>query len=211
MSGVDTREKILEAADELFAQVGYDAATTRDIAERSGVNKALIHYHFKSKEALLESVLDRYYEKLGLALNDSLQGEGAVLERSKGLIDTYVDFLSENRNFARTVQREASGGKHLGRIREHMVPIFEMGMKVLQDEYPATRCGDMAADQLLTTFYGMVVTYFTYSDVLEYLIGRDPLGAEELEKRKKHLHRMIDIIEQALEEQEPGSRKKGGR
>jgi AcrR family transcriptional regulator len=52
----DTKEKILQAADELFGRLGYDAATTREIAERCQVNKALIHYHFKNKEGLLASV-----------------------------------------------------------------------------------------------------------------------------------------------------------
>ena len=65
----------MKAADKLFGDVGYDAATTREIAELSGVNKALIHYHFKSKEALFENVLDWYYENLGNALKKALKSD----------------------------------------------------------------------------------------------------------------------------------------
>lgn len=198
MTGLDTREKILTAADTLFAEVGYDAATTREIALLSGVNKALIHYHFKSKEALLESILDRYYERLTVVLGESLSGDGSFLDRTKGMVDAYIDFLSENRNFARTVQREASGGKHVDRVRAHMVPIFEMGIELLKDAYPATRRGDLAAEQLLISYYGIIVTYFTYSDVLESLIGKDPLSTSELERRKRHLHRLLEVVEEAV-------------
>ena len=60
----DTREKILEAADELFGQVGYDAATTREIAERSQVNKALIHYHFKNKEEILGTIIESFFKEI---------------------------------------------------------------------------------------------------------------------------------------------------
>ncbi|MBW1873134.1 MAG: TetR/AcrR family transcriptional regulator, partial [Deltaproteobacteria bacterium] len=105
-----TRDKILMAADHLFGKGGFDATTTREIAERSQVNKALIHYHFKNKEGLLASVLDQYYEKLAQTLTNSLQATGTLRSRMLQLLDTYIDFLGQNRNFNRIVQREASGG-----------------------------------------------------------------------------------------------------
>ena len=54
----DTRGRILEAADQLFGSVGFDATTIRAIASLSGVNKALIHYHFSNKDRLLDHLLD---------------------------------------------------------------------------------------------------------------------------------------------------------
>jgi TetR/AcrR family transcriptional regulator len=205
MAEQPTREKILNAADDLFAELGYDAATTREIAARSGVNKALIHYHFESKEGLLSSILDRYYQRLTVVLQEAAQSGEGILDRMNNISDAYMDFLAENRNFARTVQREASGGRYIDRVRVHMVPIFELGVGLIQGEYPSTESGPMSAGQLLTTFYGMVVTYFTYSDVLEFLLGKDPLSGEALEMRKKHLHRMLEVVVGALEEQERAS------
>lgn len=204
----ETSEKILRAADKLFAEVGYDAATTREIAELSGVNKALIHYHFKSKEALLERILDRYYERLADMLREAVQADGSMIDKLNNLVDAYVDFLNQNRNFSRTVQREAAGGKHVDRVRVHMAPIFQMGMELLQGAYPSTRSGDLAAEQLLVSFYGMVISYFTFNDVLEYLLGKDPLSEKGLNSRKRHLHRMIEIIDAAMSEGKPCAVKK---
>jgi len=195
-----TRERILEAADDLFGRMGFDAATTREIAEQSEVNKALIHYHFKNKEGLLASVLDRYYERLAETLLDALRTGDGLRERMQRLVDAYVDFLSQNRNFNRIVQREASGGKHVEKISAHMVPLFELGITLIQRAYPATRSGEMAAGQLLVSFYGMVITYFTYSRLLEQLMGADPLSDKNLAFRKLHLRRMIDVIVAAVEE-----------
>jgi len=196
--------------------VGYDAATTREIAEQSGVNKALIHYHFGSKEALLEIILERYYLQLTSALGDAIQGGGRFRERTRKLIDAYTDFLDEHRNFTRTVLREASGGRHVERVRGFMVPIFKMGMDFMHDEFPHTRSGDFSAEQLLVSFYGMIISYFTYRDVLGFLTGKDPMSKKELERRKKHLYRMLDMVEEALiaDEQRAsgaGSRKKEAR
>ena len=196
--------------------MGYDAATTREIAEQSGVNKALIHYHFGSKEALLEIILERYYLQLTSVLGDAIQGGGRFRERTRKLIDAYTDFLDEHRNFTRTVLREASGGRHVERVRGFMVPIFKMGMDFMHDEFPHTRSGDFSAEQLLVSFYGMIISYFTYRDVLGFLTGKDPMSKKELERRKKHLYRMLDMVEEALiaDEQRAsgaGSRKKEAR
>lgn len=49
------QEAILDAAELVFAEHGYDGASTRAIAERAGVNQALIHYHFRTKEQLFEA------------------------------------------------------------------------------------------------------------------------------------------------------------
>ncbi len=189
-----TREKILEAADGLFGKVGFDAATTREIAEASGVNKALIHYHFKSKSALFEAVLDRYYRRLNETFQSALSREGSMRHRLEQLIDAYVDFLSENRNFSRIVQRESSGGKHIERVRQNLLPMFRLGSRMIMAAYPKTSSGDMAAHQLIVSFYGMIVSYFTYSPVLEHLIDKNPLAKEEIEARKRHLAKMLEIV-----------------
>lgn len=55
----DTQQLILDAAEAVFANNGFDAATTRAIADEAGVNSALIHYYFRSKERLFEAVFAR--------------------------------------------------------------------------------------------------------------------------------------------------------
>jgi AcrR family transcriptional regulator len=193
------KEKILAAADQIFGEVGFDAATTREIAERSGVNKALIHYHFKSKEGLLEALLDGYYEKLGETLRAALLGDGDLRSRLLELVDAYLSFLRQNRNFGRMVQREASGGRHMDRISSHMVPLFELGTHMLKELFPGSRTGALAAEQMLVSFYGIIITYFTYSGVIEHLLGSDPMADGPFEARRAHVRRMVDIVLAAVE------------
>lgn len=56
---VDTKERILDAAERLFGEFGYDATSLRVITAEAGVNIAAVNYHFKSKEELLRAVLTR--------------------------------------------------------------------------------------------------------------------------------------------------------
>jgi AcrR family transcriptional regulator len=196
------REAILSAADQVFGEVGFDSASTREIGERSEANKALIHYHFGNKEGLLEAVLDGYFERLGAEVRTALAGEGTLRERLVRLVDAYGDFLSENRRFCRIVQREAAGGKNAGRIQERLGPLFQLGKELLLEHYPTTRKGDLAAEQLFVSVYGMIITYFTYSDVIGSLVDSDPFSPKNLLARKIHIRRVVACLVSAVELEE---------
>jgi AcrR family transcriptional regulator len=57
--GTTTRERILDAAERLFAEKGFEATSLRSITQEAGVNLAAVHYHFGSKERLIRAVLER--------------------------------------------------------------------------------------------------------------------------------------------------------
>ena len=59
MAGIDTKERILDAAEQLFADFGFATTSLRDITGEAGVNLASVNYHFGSKEALLNALLER--------------------------------------------------------------------------------------------------------------------------------------------------------
>ena len=59
MTTTDTKERILDAAEELFAELGYDAASMRSITTAAGVNLAAVNYHFGNKRGLFQAVLER--------------------------------------------------------------------------------------------------------------------------------------------------------
>lgn len=59
MSGEDTRERILEAAEQLFAENGFAATSIRAITAKAGVNLAALNYHFGSKDGLIDSIFKR--------------------------------------------------------------------------------------------------------------------------------------------------------
>src|SRR5215831_12665716 len=62
------KEEILDAATRLFAERGYEGASMNDVAERVGMRKASLFYHFATKDALYEAVLDRLVEGLRVEL-----------------------------------------------------------------------------------------------------------------------------------------------
>ena len=65
----DTRARVQKVALELFAEQGYEKTSLREIAERLGVTKAALYYHFKSKEDIVHSFTDDYFAELDALLD----------------------------------------------------------------------------------------------------------------------------------------------
>ena len=90
-----TREKILEAAREMFNQDGVEATTMRAIADRIGYTATAIYYHFRDKDALLLELCYRDFSALGRAI--ALAGHIAdPIERLRAVGMAYVEFGLEN-------------------------------------------------------------------------------------------------------------------
>jgi len=82
-AALGTRESLLDAAEELFAERGIPAASLRAITERAAANLAAVHYHFGSKQGLVRAVFDRRLAPLNrerLALLDRCEAEGGGVE-----------------------------------------------------------------------------------------------------------------------------------
>lgn len=201
-----TAEKIRRAADELFCRVGYDAVSVRDVAERAGVNKALVFYHFTSKEELFERVLERYYEAHRQALAAAFGAEGSPRERMHRLVDAYLDFMADNVRYAVLVQQQISNPETHPLVEKNLAPLYRWIERALSEVAPHE--GPSGARQLFVTFSGLVINYFTYAPLLSRLWERDSLGRAMLEERRRHVHWLVDLI---LDDLERSSRSKPKR
>lgn len=91
-----TEDKIKEAARKLFTSSGFAAVTTRDIAAEAGINQALLHYYFRSKEKLFEIIMLENLNRFVAGVRDVINNEQTTLEQKiKILIATYIDNLSK--------------------------------------------------------------------------------------------------------------------
>lgn len=196
-----TAQRILDAAYELFGELGPDAVSARDVAERAGVNKALIFYWFGNKERLFERVLERYYQAHREALEAAAEGGGDLLARLHRVVDAYVDFVAANHNYPRLVQRLVAGGDHVDFIQASLGPLLEWTERALAGVAP--EAGPLAARHFFVTLSGAVVNYFTYGPVLAPSWDRDPLAPEAVEERRRHLHWLVDTLLAGLEPTDP--------
>jgi len=107
-------ERILAAAAAIFASIGYDGARVDEIAERAGVNKAMLYYHVGDKQQLYTIVLTSAIERALAALQAANEPVESPSEKLQAVLRTFVRFGSENPVFIPLIMREiASGGAHL--------------------------------------------------------------------------------------------------
>lgn len=105
--GASTRERILDVALELFTEQGYDTTSLRDIAERLGITKAALYYHFERKEDILLELHLRLHALGREALEqlDDLEDGQARADAWPGIIDRFIDQVIDNRELVLLHQR----------------------------------------------------------------------------------------------------------
>jgi AcrR family transcriptional regulator len=111
-----TTEKLLRAAEEEFASVGFDSARLGDIAARVGISRPSLLYHFKSKQELYEAVIRQCFRCLGLFLAERMSSHDGFEPRFEALVAGFVTFVEENESFAKLVVRELLDGRGPGRM-----------------------------------------------------------------------------------------------
>ena len=113
----DTRGRIQHVALELFAEHGYERTSLREIAERLGVTKAALYYHFKSKEDIVRSFTEDYFDRLD-ALIEWGRGQPPTAQTASELLDRYISIVMDSGEVFRFMERnqatlrDSEHGKH---------------------------------------------------------------------------------------------------
>ena len=117
----DLKGQILDRAEDLFAEHGYAATSIRRIADRAGVNPALVHYYFGNKKALLQSVIERSLEPLGKAIAAMSEQQETSPSAIARLL---LSMTAEHPNIPRLLTREVllPGGEMQEFFVENMAP-----------------------------------------------------------------------------------------
>jgi AcrR family transcriptional regulator len=128
----DTRSRVQQVALELFAEQGYEKTSLREIAERLGVTKAALYYHFRSKEDIVHSFTDDYFAEID-ALLDWAKDQPRNDETRREILDRYVGivlggsevfrFLEQNRA---SVQAMETHKDRFARFRDRLDALVEL-------------------------------------------------------------------------------------
>lgn len=103
---ITTRQRLLDAAQDLFTSRGFEATGTREIAAQAGCNLSLIKYYFGSKEGLLREVLSHYIASVGDRLQEAVSLDGSAEQRVEAIIGRMIEHMSRNAAVLRLIFRE---------------------------------------------------------------------------------------------------------
>ncbi len=105
MKNINKKEKILEAAQEVFFKKSFYEATMDDIAQLSGIKKPTIYYYFPSKIDLASQLLEVNIKKIFGKISEIISSTNKVKDRIKMIVDFYLSLLEENSKIFIIIQR----------------------------------------------------------------------------------------------------------
>ena len=95
-SDIQTEEKIFRAATEVFVEKGMDGARMQDIATKAGINKALLHYYFRTKEQMFNAVFELIAKQMIRKFSPMFEGNLTLEEKIRFFFREHISFLQKN-------------------------------------------------------------------------------------------------------------------
>jgi TetR/AcrR family transcriptional regulator len=196
-----SRSAILKAAILEFSREGVAGARTDAIARAARVNKALLYYYFKDKEALYAAVLDQVFGGLHLAVQACFSQDLPPREAILAYAQAHFDYIAGHPFYPRIVQSEmmrASRGSspHLQRIvKQYFQPLFGQLSRLLKEGIAAGDFRPVDPMQFVPTMISVIVFYFTNAPVMRIMTGKDPLDPDLVSTRRAAV---LDFISAAL-------------
>jgi AcrR family transcriptional regulator len=191
-----TATRILDVAEELFAERGYAAVSVREIAGRVGLNQASLYNHFPSKQALYEAVLER-----GLRPIRELLAEGAAIlltpELGDVLIERLVAQLWQTPHLPKLLQREMlDDGEYFERLSEQWLrPIYEQGRLAMAAASADTSWREEELPMVFVAMYQLLFGFFNAGALMRRVIGIDP-STDEM--RRVHVAFVKDAVRRMM-------------
>lgn len=177
-----TEARILEAARRVFVRRGTAGARMQEIAEEAGVNQALLHYYFRSKDGLAQAVFREAAMRLLPGVAAVLGSERSLEEKVEGIVHLYIDsvrtrpflpayVVSELHHHPERLQAlvvQSAGGQV-----PHPVEVIRALGRQLDTEADAGRIRPQRPEQFLLNLLGLVVAPFLAMPALEVVLGID--------------------------------------
>jgi len=188
------REKILEAAEELFAQRGFAGVGLSEIADAVGLRKSSLFHHFPTKAQLYAAVVERILAEIETALTRALAAGGSPVERFDRWLDTLVDVLGARPSHSRLLLRslfeddeltgssdeERAANQTLARIIDGVSRVLREGMA-----NGALRAASIA--HTLQSMIGMTIYHFASGEFGAELLGQPMFAPAEVKRRKDEI------------------------
>lgn len=197
----ESRAAILRAAVGEFAREGVAGARTDAIAKAAHVNKALLYYYFKDKEALYAAVLDQVFSGLLAHVIPALTEDRPPREKILHYAGAHFDYIASHPSFPRIVQSEmmrAGFGKtsQVGRIvKQYFHPLFTKVAAVLREGQTAGEFRAVDPWQFIPSMISLIVSYFAQAPVMRIMTNADPLTPQRVADRRAAV---LDFISAAL-------------
>jgi AcrR family transcriptional regulator len=171
----NTEIAILEAAKKVFTKRGFSGARMQEIADEAKINKAMLHYYFKTKEKMFKVILEDTMAMIVEKFGQAIESKGTVMEKFEKIIEAYISNIKENPHMPIFILHELSQNRlqFLDAVKSkiHHLPNFLEFFQQIQEEQEAGLIKPIPPMHLLLNVMSMSIFPFIVKPVFCNIIG----------------------------------------
>ena len=190
-----TEQRILEAAEDVFHEKGYDGARMQEIAEQAGINKGLLHYYFKTKDKLFEAIFSAALNRMISRILSILELEIPLDQKIDLIVDQYMGMLMKNPALPRFVLNELNKNpdqfieKH---FKKDVKEAFANFSESVQKEAEKGVIKQIDGRMLFMNMISMIIFPFVGRPLIQVVLGADNAEFKQImQERKEHIKKFI--------------------
>ncbi len=191
-------EIILETAERLFLENGYASTSTTLIAKEVGCNQALVHYYFRTKENLFNTIFEKKFKAFFQQIFDMNHLENlSFLDKLKKIIETHFDLISQNPQILQLIISELPRlPEQIKSLKEKLYSypesMFAQLGEELQVEIAAGRVRNVDFADVIITIVSLNAALFTFLPIVSDIIDFDEIQRKEILEHRKIEH--VNIV-----------------
>jgi TetR/AcrR family transcriptional regulator len=177
-----TEEKILMAAEESFIAEGYEGARMQSIANTAGINKAMLHYYFRSKELLFEKVFDLKVKYFFPEISEIFNQDISFVEQMEEFVERYITFINQYPFIPFFIIRTINSPSKIAFIKKlpFKKQLAGLVFKSYAKDKELGRVRDIDPMQFMLSVLGMCIFPFIGRPILEHAFGIEKEKFSEL-------------------------------
>lgn len=194
----ESRAKILDVAEALFARRGYAGVGLAEVAAGVGLRKSSLFHHFPTKLDLYSEVIARVLDRLEASVRPATRSRAGHAERLDHWIDAIIDVLAEHPTTARLVLRSLFEDDALGTDPENP-PVYEATLarligafqRLVADGVKSGAFRAVSPGHLTQTLIGATVYHFASADLGDEILGARIFSADQVSARKREVKALV--------------------
>ena len=182
-----TEQQILDAAKDVFQSKGMDGARMQEIADKAGINKAMLHYYYRSKQLLFEAVFKNAFSLLAPQLNIILNDESSIEDKIRSFTFNYTTFMMKHPYLPNFIINELNRNENfILNLKENTgFPNLEKFKEKVADEIKEEILNPIDGDQLFINILALNIFPFLGKPLVKAFTDKNEKTFKEFVERRK--------------------------
>jgi AcrR family transcriptional regulator len=197
----NTELEILNAAKKIFVEKGFTGARMQEIADTAKINKAMLHYYFRSKDQLFSKIMEGAVSLMASQIIPSFVGEASVIEKLETLVHNYINTVNKNPYIPLFIISELARGQQnfQNQLKSKMVEndVFLNFMQQILTEQQQGKIKDIPPQHIMLTVMSLLTFPFIAKPVFVKMLDIPEDDYGQMMNERKSI--VIDLLNKFLE------------